>query len=86
MPDNGSKVPPALATRRAFIGGTIAGLSAAIAATVAPEASAVAPAGQAKEVRESKPRLCIGVFDTAFPDLSTEQLIDEIIFGYVTGH
>ncbi len=78
MPDKASKLPLSLETRRAFIRETIAGLSAAIAAAVAPEASAVAPAGQAKEVRESKPALRIGVFDTAFHDLSTEQMIDEI--------
>jgi len=73
-----TSILPDLESRRSFIRKTVAGLSAAIAGAAAADAAAIAPGGQMKEVRSPKPKLRIGVFDTAFHDLSTEQMIDEV--------
>lgn len=74
MFNNQSKTLPSLGDRRTFLRQTVTAFSAAIAAAASP----LVFAGGVKEIREPKPRLRIGVFDPAFPDLSTEQMIEEI--------
>jgi len=69
-----------LENRRNFLRRTAAGLAAALAAARpgAIEGGIGAPADDVKEIRDPKPKIRIGVFDTAFSDLSTEQMIEEI--------
>ncbi len=80
MVANTSDPAASLENRRAFLQRTGAGLAAAVAAAARPRIAEAfpAPADQAKEIRESKPKLRIGVFDTAFRDLSTEQMLEVI--------
>lgn len=70
-----------LESRREFVKKTAGGLAAALIAADDAKGGATRPAAQAggtREIRESSPKLKIGVFDTAFGDLSIEQLIDTI--------
>jgi sugar phosphate isomerase/epimerase len=67
--------------RRAFLRKTSVGLAAASLSNLLRPFGAnalAAPAGQVKEIRDSTPLIRIGVFDAAFHDLSTEQLIELI--------
>ncbi len=75
-----SDAPASLEDRRAFLRRAAAGLTAAMAAAGprALQGALSAPAGAAKEIRDPRPKLRIGVFDTAFHDLSTEQMIEEL--------
>ncbi len=72
--------PASLETRRRFLQKTAGGLAAAVAAAGQARARSVgeATAGQVREIREPKPALRIGVFDAAFHDLTTEQLIEMV--------
>ena len=82
MPRQSAKPTESLEARREFLRKAATGLAAAFAfenrapATGArPEAAGgFAAASQAKEIRDPKPGIRIGVFDTAFRELSTEQL------------
>jgi sugar phosphate isomerase/epimerase len=76
-------------SRRTFLEKTIAGFASTLApsshASAAPVQTGLpsAPAEAAKvgdtgEIRDAKTKIRIGVFDTAFRDLSTEQLIEQV--------
>ena len=86
MPRQSAKPTESLEARREFLRKAATGLAAAFAfenrapATGArPEAAGgFAAASQAKEIRDPKPGIRIGVFDTAFRELSTEQLVELI--------
>lgn len=65
----------AVEDRRAFLRRTASGLAAAIAAA---SASRPLAADEVREIRDPKTRIRIGVFDTAFRDLPTEQMIEVV--------
>jgi sugar phosphate isomerase/epimerase len=70
-----------LESRRAFLKGTADKLAAALLAAEGARAATAfaAPASlERREVRSDSPKLKIGVFDTAFGDLSLDQLIELI--------
>jgi sugar phosphate isomerase/epimerase len=69
-----------LEDRREFLRKSVSGLATALAgAGIFSAASApVASAGEVREIRDPKTKIRIGVFDAAFHDLSTEQLIELI--------
>src|SRR5438105_3326243 len=67
-----------LDSRRKFLKQTALTLSAAIAAPLASRAGTSAATGGVRELREDSPQLKIGVFDTAFPDLSLDQLLEVV--------
>src|SRR6267143_1445673 len=70
--------------RRAFLGKTALGLAVAgftellRPAAASAMACSAGVAGDVKEIRDSAPLIRIGVFDAAFKNLSTEQLIELI--------
>jgi sugar phosphate isomerase/epimerase len=70
-------------SRRAFLRNTAVGLTAtSLAELLSPVSSAAGASGtgpvQGEEIRDPNPLIRIGVFDPAFRDLSTEQLIELI--------
>ena len=67
-----------LDNRRKFFRQAAGGLAAVLAAAGRPGAAAPLSefGGQVGEIREPSPKLRIGVFDAAFHDLSTEQLVE----------
>jgi sugar phosphate isomerase/epimerase len=65
-----------LARRREFLKRAALGLSAAMLGTEAIEAGAGSARAEVRQIREDSPRLKIGMFDTAFPDLSLDQLME----------
>jgi len=67
-----------LANRREFLKRTALGLSAALAGSSALQAGTAAAADDIHDIREDSPKLKIGVFDAAFPDLSIDQLLEMI--------
>jgi sugar phosphate isomerase/epimerase len=73
--------PIPLESRREFVKKAAGGLAAALIAADGAKGATTIPAaqsGERREIRESSPKLKIGVFDAAFGDLSIEQLIDTI--------
>ncbi|HEY6292239.1 MAG TPA: sugar phosphate isomerase/epimerase, partial [Terriglobia bacterium] len=75
---NNREIAP-LASRREFLKNTALGLSAAMAAGTPSIKAGTAPAADdVREIREDSPKLKIGVFDAAFPDLSLDQLMEMI--------
>ena len=69
-----------LDNRRAFLQKAAGGLATALGAAGRTRAAArlPEPGGQVREIQEPSPKLRIGVFDAAFHDLSTEQLVELI--------
>ena len=65
-----------LRSRREFLKQTAVALSAVAGSAAAP--AGAAQRGEIHEIREPSPKLKIGVFDTAFPDLSIDQLIEMV--------
>ena len=76
---NGNSVT-SLDGRRKFFQKAAGGLATVLAAAVRSRATATPrpESGQVREIREPSPKLRIGVFDAAFHDLSTEQLVELI--------
>ena len=69
-----------LKDRRNFLRKAAGGLATVLAAAGGTRTGALLPesGAQVREIRESTPKLRIGVFDAAFHDLSTEQLVELI--------
>ena len=67
-----------LKNRRKFLQKAAGGLATVLAAARTTSAAAPhgEPGGQVREIHEPSPKLRIGVFDAAFHDLSTEQLVE----------
>src|SRR2546422_7574861 len=86
MPRQAATPNESLEARRDFLRKAAMGLGAVFAfenrapaaGTRLEVAGGPAAASQAKEIRDPKPGIRIGVFDTAFRDLSAEQLVELI--------
>lgn len=63
-------------TRRGFLATTGGVLAGAVAGTT-PLAAAAAPQGSAETQKASRRKIPIGIFDPAFPDLTTDQLVEK---------
>ena len=61
--------------RRTFLERTAAGFAAALVGTSLARAEALST-GDTREIRDARTKIRIGVFDTAFRDLSTEQFVE----------